>query len=69
MAKKVMQHNGAIMQKLLDFVEEHIMVENFGLIPDGLDGMNQQPHPLLIESLKEFLRVSMVNSSRQQQCV
>jgi len=49
-----MRQNGQIMKRLMEFVDQNIMVEGFGLIPDGNE---HRPSPMVIETLTAFLKV------------
>ncbi|KAG9308093.1 hypothetical protein JVU11DRAFT_12561 [Chiua virens] len=61
-AKKIMMQNGQIMQNLLKFVEDNIMVKTFGLIPDRDE---HRPSPLIIETLTALIKGLQAQSDKQ----
>ncbi|KAF8414487.1 hypothetical protein L210DRAFT_3659079 [Boletus edulis BED1] len=61
-ARNIIRQNAQIMKNLLNFVDEHIMVENFGLIPDG---DTHRPSPLVIETLTALLKALQAQSDKQ----
>ncbi|KAG9308379.1 hypothetical protein JVU11DRAFT_11969 [Chiua virens] len=61
-AKQVMKENGQVMKRLLEFMEDTVMVESFGMIPDGEE---YRASPLVVETLTGLMNGLRAQSDKQ----